>query len=91
MALSLELIGNIYLWFHSKQVSCLYEPFLFFLEENAGYSNRLHDFSVTISRCYKDVYVNIFFPRTTRLRNFLPSVSFPLTYDLNGFKSRISR
>ena len=27
-------------------------------------SNRLHDFSVTIPRCYKDVYVNSFFPRT---------------------------
>ena len=31
------------------------------------YSDRLHDFSVTISRCYKDVYVNSFFPRTARL------------------------
>ena len=28
------------------------------------YSDRLHDFSVTILRCYKDVYVNSFFPRT---------------------------
>ena len=26
------------------------------------YSDRLHDFSVTIPRCYKDVYVNSFFP-----------------------------
>ena len=31
------------------------------------YSDRLHDFSVTIPRCYKDVYVNSFFPRTARL------------------------
>ena len=31
------------------------------------YSDRLHDFSVTISRCYKDVYVNSFFARTARL------------------------
>ena len=30
-------------------------------------SDRLHDFSVTIPRCYKDVYVNSFFPRTARL------------------------
>ena len=30
------------------------------------YSDRLHDFSVTISRCNKDVYVNSFFPRTSR-------------------------
>ena len=26
------------------------------------YSDRLHDFSGTIHRCYKDVYVNSFFP-----------------------------
>ena len=31
------------------------------------YSDRLHDFSVAIPRCYKDVYVNSFFPRTARL------------------------
>ena len=32
------------------------------------YSDRLHDFSVTIpTRCYKDVYVNSFFPHTARL------------------------
>ena len=31
------------------------------------YSDRLHDFSVTISRCYKDIYVNSFFPCTARL------------------------
>ena len=33
------------------------------------YSDRLHDFSVTISRCYKDVYVNKFFPPRARLCN----------------------
>ena len=32
-------------------------------------SDTLHDFSVTIPRCCKDVYVNIFFPRTARLWN----------------------
>ena len=54
------------------------------------YSDRLHDFYVTIPRCYKDVYVNSFFPRTARLWNSLPIECFPLTYDLNGFKSRIN-
>ena len=54
-------------------------------------SNRLHDFSVTIRRCYKDVCVNSFFPRTTRFWNSLPIECFPLTYDLEGFKSRITR
>ena len=55
------------------------------------YSHRLHDFSVTIPRCYKDVYVNSFFPGTARLWNSLPIEYFPLTYDLSGFKSRINR
>ena len=31
------------------------------------YSDSLHDFSVIISRCYKDDYVNNFFTRTGRL------------------------
>ena len=55
------------------------------------YSDRLHDFCVTISRCYKDVYVNTFFPRTARLWKTLPVEFFPLTYDLSGFKSIINR
>ena len=55
------------------------------------YSDRLHDFSVTIPGCYKDVYVKSFFPRTARLWNSLPIECFPLTYDLSGFKSRINR
>ena len=55
------------------------------------YSERLHDFSVTIPRCYKDVYVNSFFPRTAKLWNSLPIECFPLTYGLSGFKSRINR
>ena len=55
------------------------------------YSDRLHDFSVTIPRCYKDVYVKSFFPRTATLWNSLPIECFPLTSDLSGFKSRINR
>ena len=55
------------------------------------YSDRLHDFYVTIPRCYKDVYVNSSVPRTVRLWNSLSIECFPLTYDLSGFKSRISR
>ena len=30
------------------------------------YFDRLHDFSITITRCHKDVYANSFFPRTAR-------------------------
>ena len=52
-------------------------------------SARCSDISVTISRCYKDVYVNSFFPRTARLSNSLPIKCFSLTYELNSLKSRI--
>ena len=55
------------------------------------YCDRLHDFAVTIPRCYKDVYVNSFFPHTARFWNYLPIEHFPLTYDPNGVKSRINR
>ena len=58
---------------------------------SARYSDRLYDFSVTIPRCYKDVYVNSFFPRTARLWNSMPIEYFHLTYDLSGFRSRINR
>ena len=58
---------------------------------SARYFDRLHGFSVTIPRCYKDVYVNSFFPCTARLWNSLRIECFPLAYDLNGFKSRINR
>ena len=66
-------------------------PLPFSRGRSTCYSDRLHDFSVTIPRCYKDVYVNSFFPRTARLWNSLPTECFPLTYDLSGFQSRINR
>ena len=53
------------------------------------YSDRLHDFSVTIPRWYEDVYVNSSFSRTARLWNSLLIECFHLTYDISGFKSRI--
>ena len=42
------------------------------------YSDRLHDFSVTIPRCYKDVYVNSFFPHTTLEFSAYGMLSFDL-------------
>ena len=54
------------------------------------YSDKLHDFSVTISRFHKDVYVNCFFKRRARLWNYLSAESFLLTYDLSGIKSQIN-
>ena len=60
-------------------------------ERSTLYSDRLHDFSVTVPGCYKNVYVNSFFPCTTKLWNSLPMECFALTYDLNGCKSTINR
>ena len=66
-------------------------PFPFSRGRSTRFSNRLHDFSVTIPRCYKAVYVNSFFLCTARHWNSLPLECFPLTYNLNDFKSRINR
>ena len=66
-------------------------PLPYSRERSTCYSDRLHDFSVTIPRCYKDVHVNSFFPRTARLWNSLPTEYFPLTYDPSGYKSRTNR
>ena len=53
-------------------------PIPFSRERSTRYSDRLHDFWVTIPRCYKDVYVNSFFPRTTTLWSSLPTECSPL-------------
>ena len=66
-------------------------PLPFYGGRFTHYSDRLHDFSVAIPRCYKDVYVSSFFPHTARLWNSLPIECFHLSYDLSGFKSRINR
>ena len=66
-------------------------PLPFSCGRSTRYSVRLHDLSVTIPRCYKDVCVNSFFPRTARLWNSLSMECFALTFNLNGFKSRINR
>ena len=46
------------------------------------YSDRLHDFSVTIPWCYKGVSGKSFFPRTVRLWYSLPIECFPLADNL---------
>ena len=48
-------------------------PLPFSRGRSTCYSDRLHDFSVTIPRCYKDLYVKSLFPCTARLSNSLPS------------------
>ena len=87
---SLSLFYRYYFSRCSSELAQLV-PLPFYRGRSTRYSDRLHDFSVTIPRCYKDVYVNNFFPRTARLCNSLSIECVPLTYNLNGFKSRINR
>ena len=65
-------------------------PLPFSRGRSIRYSYRLHDFSAMIPRCYKDAYVNCFFCRRAKLWDSLPIECFPLTYNLNGFMSRIN-
>ena len=62
---------------------------LFFLSPR--YFDRVHDFSVNIPICCKDVYANNLFSRTASLLNSLPLEHFPLTYGLIGFMCLINR
>ena len=57
-------------------------PFPYSRGKSTYYSDRLHDFPVTIPKCYKDAHVNSFFPCTVRLWISLPTECFPLAYDL---------
>ena len=85
----LSLFYRYYFGEYSSELAQLV-PLPYSRGRSTCYSARLHDFSVTIPRCYKNVYVNSFFCRTARLWNSLPIECFPLTYDLNGFKSRMN-
>ena len=87
---SLSLFYRYYLGRCSSELVELV-PLSYSRGSSTCYSDRLHDFSVTIPRCYKDIYVNSFFPCTAKLWNSLPIECLSLTYDLIGFKSRINR
>ena len=87
---SLNLFYRYYFGTCSSELAQLV-PLPYSRGRSTHYSDRLHDFSITIPICYKDLYVNSFFPHTARLWNSLPIECFPLTYDLSGFKSRINR
>ena len=87
---SLNLFYRYYFSRCSSELAQLV-PLLFSRGSSTRYSHILYDFSVTIPRCYKNVYVSSFFPRTVKLWNPLPIEFFPLTYDLSKFKSRINR
>ena len=87
---SLSLFYRYYFGRCSSELAQLV-PLPFSWGRSTRYSDRLHYFSVTIPRCYRDVYVSSFFPCTARLWNSLPIECFSLTYNQNGFKSRINR
>ena len=88
--ISLSLFCRYYFGRCSSELAQLV-PLPYSRERSTRCSNRLPDFSVTIPTCHKDVYRNSFFNWTTRPKNSLPIECSPLTYDLNGFKSRIYR
>ena len=85
---SLSLFSKYYYGRCSSELAELV-PLPYSRGRSTRYSNRLHDFSVTIPRCYKNVYLNNFFPRTARLWNSLSIECFPLTYDFSDFKSSL--
>ena len=75
-ATSLSLSYRYYFGRCSSELAQLV-PFPFSRGSSTRYSNRLHDFSLTIPSCYKDVYVNSFFPCTARLWNSSSIECFP--------------
>ena len=85
---SLSLFYRYYFGRCSSEVPQLV-PLSFSRGRSTCYFNGLHNFSVTIPRYYKDVYVNSFFPRTSRLWNSLLLECFLLTYDLSGFNRHL--
>ena len=72
---SLSLFYRYYFGRCSSELAQLV-PLPFSRGRSARYSETLHDFTVTIPRCYKDVYVNSFFPSTARLWNSQPKNAY---------------
>ena len=75
---SLSLFYRYYFGRCSSEIAQLV-PLPFSRGRSTSYSDRLHDFSLTIPRWYKDVYVNSSFPCRARLWNSLSIEWFPLT------------
>ena len=78
-----QSVASLSLFYRYYVGRCSFElaelvPLPFFRGRSTRYSDKLHDFSVTIAICYKNVYVSSFFPRTTRPWNSLPIEYFPM-------------
>ena len=58
---SLSLFYNYYYGRYLSEMTELV-PLPYFRRRSTRYSDRLNDFSVTIPRCFKDIYVDSFFP-----------------------------
>ena len=83
-------VASLSLFYRYYFGGCSYEqakqvPLPYSRGRSTRYSDRLHDFFVTIPRCYKDVNVNSFFTCTARLWNSVPIECFLLTYDISDF------
>ena len=81
----LNLFYSYYFGRCSSELSKLV-PFHFYQGRSTPYSDRSHDFSVTIPRCCKYVYIDSFFPRRARLEPLNISRSLEwLNWDHEGF------
>ena len=80
---SLSLFYRYYFGRCSSELAQLV-PLPFSLGRSIHYSDRLHHFSVTNSRCYMDVCLNSFFPRMAKLWNSLPIYRM-LSFDFLSF------
>ena len=74
-------IASLSLFYRYYCGRCLSElaqlvPFPYSRRRSTRYSDRLHDISVIIRRCYKNAYCNSFSPHTARLWNCLPRECF---------------
>ena len=81
---SLSLFYRYYFGTSSPELAQLVLP-----PVSQGYSDGLHDFSVTIPRCYNDVLIVSLFAQLES--GIICLKSFPLTCDLDDLKSRINR
>ena len=86
---SLSIFYRYYFGRYSAELAQLV-PLSFSRWRSTRFSDCFH-ISVTISRCYNDIYTNSVSPGAAKMWNSLCIECFPLTYNLNGFKSRINR
>ena len=86
---SFSLLYGYYFGRYSSELAQLV-PIPYCWGRSTRYSDKLLNFSVTIPRCCKDVYMNQFHSLQVRLWNSMHIECFPLTYDLISFQSIIN-